>query len=111
MSVKTEYQVKELFSLLERIQDLITDITDDAAALTVAKKLRITRRDMEGILGDYADTVHGGNHLMIEKLIYEVTGEVTLFDAPIDTWPQISEAAVNAINEVEWEKYLDEMSK
>ena len=111
MSAKTGYQTKELFNLLERIKDLVTDITNDAEALTVAKKLRITRRDMEGILGDYADTVHGGNHLMIEKLIYDVTGEVTLYDAPIDMWPQISEKAISAINEVEWEQYLEEMSK
>ena len=106
-----ERQTKELFNLLERIKDLITDISSDANDLVIAKSLRLTRRDMEAILGDYANIVHGGNHLMIEKLIYDVTGEVTLYDAPIDLWPKLSETAARAINDIEWEQYLDEMSK
>ena len=97
MSTRTEYQVKELFNLLERIKDLVTDITSDANDLVIAKSLRLTRRDMESILNDYANIVHGGNHLMIEKLIYDVTGEVTLYDAPIDLWPKIAETAQYAI--------------
>jgi hypothetical protein len=107
MSARTEYQTKELFNLLERIKDLVTDITEDANDLVIAKSLRLTRRDLETVLTDYANIVHGGNNLMIEKLIYDVTGEVTLFDAPIDMWPQISELALRAIHEAKWDTYLD----
>ena len=102
---------EELIYLLTNIKGLVDEIKLETKDSKVAKSLRLTRRDMEAILGDYANIVHGGNHLMIEKLIYDVTGEVTLYDAPIDLWPKLSETAARAINDIEWNQYLDEMSK
>ena len=102
---------EELIYLLTNIKGLVDEIKLETKDSKVAKSLRLTRRDMEAILNDYANIVHGGNHLMIEKLIYEVTGEVTLYDAPIDLWPQLSETAARAINDVYGIKYLDEMSR
>ena len=102
---------EELIYLLTNIKGLVDEIKLETKDSKVAKSLRLTRRDMEAILGDYANIVHGGNHLMIEKLIYEVTGEVTLYDAPIDLWPQLSETAARAINDVYGIKDLDEMSR
>ena len=102
---------EELIYLLTNIKGLVDEIKLETKGSKVAKSLRLTRRDMEAILNDYANIVHGGNHLMIEKLIYEVTGEVTLYDAPIDLWPKLSETAARAINDIEWNQYLDEMSK
>jgi hypothetical protein len=111
MSTKTGYKVKELFNMLERIKDLVLDITNETYGANVAKKLCLSRRDMEDILKEYADVVHDGNHLMIEKLIYDVTGEVTLFDAPIDLWPKLSTTAFYEIDKAKSDAYLDKMSK
>jgi hypothetical protein len=102
---------EELIDLLTEIKELVDEIESEAKGLVIASKLRITRRDLENIFADYADIVHDGNHRMIEKLIYDVTGEVTLFDAPIDLWPKLVEVAQDAIDDKIWEKYMEELSE
>lgn len=102
---------EELIDLLTDIKELVDEIESEAKGSKVAEKLRITRRDLENIFSDYADIVHDGNHLMIEKLIFDVTGEVTLFDAPIDLWPKLVEVAQSAIDDKIWGKYMEELSQ
>jgi hypothetical protein len=94
---------KDLQSKLRELIEILDGADDD---LLIGKTLRITRRDMDMLLGDYANIVHGGNHFAIEELILGIAGEPTLYDAPIDTWSEIAKAAQDSINERQkgWEK-------
>jgi len=91
--------------LSKKLRELIDILDGPAEDLLVAKALRITRRDMDMLLGDYANIIHGGNHFAIEELIRRISGEPTLYDAPIDTWPKIAKAAQDALSE----KKIDDM--
>jgi hypothetical protein len=97
MMLETEKKINELLNLLERIRNLVSEIELNANDLMVAKQLRLTRRDMENVLNDYVKVVHNGNDSMRDKFVYDMTGEVTLFDAPIDLWPKMAETAQNSI--------------
>jgi hypothetical protein len=96
--------LKELQSKLRQLVHLLDGPADD---LLIAKSLRISRRDMDMLLADYANIAHGGNHFAIEELIYSIAGEPTLYDAPIDLWPAIARAAQEAIADAE----LDGMAR
>jgi hypothetical protein len=93
--------LKDLHGKLVELIKLIDDCDED---LLVANKLRITRRDMDMLLADYANIAHGGNHFAIEELIYSIAGEPTLYDAPIDMWPAIAKAAQEAITDAEYDR-------
>ena len=104
-------EVNSLKDLQTKLRDLIVLFEGPSSDLLVADKLRITRRDMDALLGDYANIVHRGNRFAIRELIMEIAGEPALYDAPIDTWPKIAKAAQAAINEVELDDVFEELTR
>jgi len=110
-NIKFVIDAKTTKDLHEKLRDLIYILDGPDDDLLVAKTLRITRRDMDMLLADYANIVHGGNHFAIEELIQEIAGEPTLYDAPIDTWPKIAKAAQEAIHDKEFDDIFAEMAR
>jgi hypothetical protein len=97
--------------LYEKLRDLIDILEGPDDGLLIANSLRLTRRDMDELLRDYANIVHNGNYFATEKLIREIAGEPTLYDAPIDTWPKIAKAAQDAIHDKEFDDVFAEMAR
>jgi hypothetical protein len=97
-------EADDLKELQDKLRQLINLIDGPDNDLLIAKSLRITRRDMDMLLADYANIVHGGNHFAIEELIHSIAGEPTLYDAPIDLWPAIAKAAQDAITDAEFDR-------
>ena len=110
-NVKFVIDAKSSKDLYEKLRDLIDILEGPDDDLLIANSLRLTRRDMDELLADYVNIVHGGNHYAIEELIREIAGEPTLYDAPIDTWPKIAKAAQDAIHDKEFDDVFAEMAR
>jgi hypothetical protein len=104
-------EVKSIKDLQSKLQDLIGLFEQPSSDLVIAKKLRITRRDMDALLGDYANSVHSGNWFAVRELIKQIAGELTLYDAPIDTWPAIAKAAQDAIKNKEIDEAFEVLAR
>jgi len=69
----------------------------DADLLMIGQTLRLARKDMDDLLWDYQNEVCDGQHTPVQDLIQRHSGELTLYHAPIDTWPAIAREAIAAV--------------
>lgn len=84
-------QLKGLTAAFEALEENAVD------PLVVAAKLRISRKDMDDILWEYQSEICDGQHVPVQDLIQRHSGELSLYHAPIDTWPAIAAEAAAAL--------------
>lgn len=95
--------------LVQQLRRLIVDLDHAfseplADMVRVAEDTNLNRAAMDTLLWDYQARVCDGEHVAVQDLIRRHSGELSLYHAPISTWPAIADEAAQALQRLDGAK-------
>lgn len=97
MEIEVTVKASSPEDLHQKLKVLSANLGNDVITYEVRRGVRLTRRDVDGLLDEWCEVCAGGNYMRRHELIQKHANEVTLYDAPIDTWWAIAKDAQEQI--------------